>query len=190
MKANPGTNAKPPSTMSLQVRSGISCRLLEALTETSTGRVSTKGFIPKHAAFPSARDIASSSGAPTAPETILFRRKRAPQRFAEHDIYFANVRHSAANDLPDSDLLKALHCYASDYYSRTHGDLFDFRSMDETALMALGILMEEALQLDQTGDLALTEGRLTNGDEEDLDPKPITNSRSDHRPVKRPRTDI
>jgi hypothetical protein len=193
-KANPSTNVKPPSTTPLQVRSGTSCRLLEDLTETCIGRVSSHGFIPKYAAFSSARDTASSSGTAAAPDNILFRRKHAPQRFAEHDIYFANVRQSISKDLPDSDLLKALHCYASDYYSRTQGDLVDSRSMDETALIALGILMEEALQLEQTADLALTEGRgVEDHDvlfEASFDRTPATILSSDYtdRPVKRPRT--
>jgi hypothetical protein len=64
-----------------------------------------------------------------------------------------------AHDLPESDLLKALHCYASDFYSRTHGDVVDWRSMDETALITLGIVMEEVSHLGHTADLALTEGQ-------------------------------
>lgn len=48
--------------------------------------------------------------------------------------------------LPDSDLLKALHAYTSAFYARTShdGGANDWRSMDETALLALGILVEEA----------------------------------------------
>lgn len=65
-------------------------------------------------------------------------------------------------ELPESDLLKALHCYTSDFYSRTSKDqgLGDYRSMDGTALIALGILMEEAARdaLGETGDLVFTAG--------------------------------
>ena len=127
--------------------------------ETNTERVSSHGFIPKYTAFSSARDTTFSSTTAAAPETVLFRRKHAPQRFAEHDIYFANDRQSEADDLPESDLLKALHCYTSDFYSRTFDDVVDYRSMDETALIALGILMEEACHLGQNAELALTEGQ-------------------------------
>jgi hypothetical protein len=44
----------------------------------------------------------------------------------------------------------------------------DWKSMDETALLALGILMEELCQeaLDQTGDLVFTEN-LNNGQKDD-----------------------
>ena len=45
--------------------------------------------------------------------------------------------------LPDSDLSKALHAYVSDFYAAI-GDGVDFVSLDETALLALGILVEEA----------------------------------------------
>lgn len=93
------------------------------------------------------------------PESVLFRRKNAPTRFAEHDIYFANERESQL-DLPESDLLKALHCYTTDFYSRAApgGGASDWRSLDETALIALGILVEEAASLGAAADLVFTEG--------------------------------
>ena len=63
--------------------------------------------------------------------------------------------------LPDSDLLKAIHTYASDFYGRatTNGGLLDFESLDETALLSLGILLEEMAEhvLGDTGDLAFLE---------------------------------
>jgi hypothetical protein len=79
----------------------------------------------------------------------------------ESDIYFANER-DLRTELPESDMLKTLHCYISDFYSRaiTDDGMGDYRSMDETALIALGILLEEAARdtLGQTGDLIFTEG--------------------------------
>jgi hypothetical protein len=63
--------------------------------------------------------------------------------------------------LPDSDLLKAIHAYASDLYADATDDKgrCDFRSMDETALLALGVLLEEAAVqvLGETGDMVLVE---------------------------------
>jgi hypothetical protein len=107
------------------------------------------------------RDTASSSTTALPPESVLFRGKNAPTRYAEFDIYFANDRQSPI-DLPESDLLKALHCYTSDFYSRAiaDGGAGDWKSLDETALIALGVLMEEASRdvLGQTGDLVFTEG--------------------------------
>lgn len=92
---------------------------------------------------------------------MLFRRKRAPERFEESDYYFANDSLPPGH-LPESDLLKALHCYTSDFYSRAapENSKHDWRSMDETALLALGILMEEVSKevLGETGDLVFAEG--------------------------------
>ncbi|PQE04819.1 hexose transporter protein [Rutstroemia sp. NJR-2017a BBW] len=125
------------------------------------GRISAAGFIPRSVVVSSTRDTTSSSLSAVPPETVLFRSKKAPTRYAESDIYFANERESPT-DLPDSDLLKSLHSYTSDFYARATADggAMDWRSMDETALIGLGILLEEASReiLGKTGDLTFTEG--------------------------------
>ena len=87
-------------------------------------------------------------------------------------MYWAD-RHLADNQkLPESDLLKAIHAYSSDFYGRAvkgRGKV-DFESLDETALLAMGILMEEMARdaLGETGDLAFVEGESSglNGAEE------------------------
>lgn len=69
--------------------------------------------------------------------------------------------------LPESDLLKAVHGYSSRFYGRMmkrggpglqHN--VDEASMDETALLAFGILLEEAGRdvLGRRGDMVFTEG--------------------------------
>lgn len=77
------------------------------------------------------------------------------------DVYFADENLRPDQKLPDSELLKAVHAYASDQYSVQTGDRgeFDFCSLDETALIALGVLLEEAAAevLGETGDMALVE---------------------------------
>ena len=117
------------------------------------------GFRSKHLRVSSDGYVLSSPALP--PEAVLFRGRNAPTRYAESDFYFANERESP-KDLPGSDLLKALHCYTSDFYSKStiDGGAGDWRSLDETALIALGILMEEASRsiLGETGDLVFTEG--------------------------------
>lgn len=64
--------------------------------------------------------------------------------------------------MPASDLLKALHAYAADFYGRTLGKDAEvsYGSLDGSALLALGVLMEEAIRgvLGETGDLAFVEG--------------------------------
>lgn len=106
------------------------------------------------------------------PEEVLFSQKRAPQRYAEKDIYFAHddLPHGGREVLPDSDMLKSVHRYASHFYDalgqrhegKARGDIrhVDERSMDETALLAFGILLEEAAReaLGKDGDLVFTEG--------------------------------
>lgn len=123
--------------------------------------MSTRGFLTE-------KNISSNSE-PLRPEEVLFRRQNAPTRYAENDIYFANESIPAGNPLPDSDLLKAIHTYTSDFYdnaTQNRGQT-DWRSMDETALIAMGILLEEAAKesLGETGDMSFVEGEeISNAD--------------------------
>ncbi|KPM37065.1 hypothetical protein AK830_g9508 [Neonectria ditissima] len=112
----------------------------------------------------------STKGTPLAPDEVLFRRQGAPERYMEHDIYFAHEQHlprAGQGVLPESDLLKAIHGYTSAFYSSktraSHAGndaSVAARSMDETALLAFGILLEEAGKevLGRRGDLVFTEG--------------------------------
>lgn len=82
-------------------------------------------------------------------------------RYEEHDEYYTQASQETTSSLPDADLLEALHAYTSDYYHATttnHGR-HDYKSFDETALLAFGILLEETLTkaLGSTGDLAFIE---------------------------------
>jgi hypothetical protein len=109
-----------------------------------------------------------------APEEALFRRKNAPIRYAEQDIYWANedLPDAGCRQLPDASLLKSVHGYASRFYEAAAARLgprcvvgtriIDERSMDETALLAFGILLEEAGReaLGKAGDLVFTEAAM------------------------------
>ena len=80
----------------------------------------------------------------------------------EEENYFANENIRSDNALPSSEILEAIHAYAADFYefaTEDHG-LHDHHSMDETALIAMGILVEEMAKeaLGETGDLVLVEG--------------------------------
>ena len=95
-----------------------------------------------------------------APHEVLLRRTSAPLELESHD-YFADEQLLPDQTLPESDLLKAVHAYASDFYrcaTDDHGRC-DFRSMNETALLAVGILLEEAAveALGENGDMVLVE---------------------------------
>ncbi|KAF1998058.1 hypothetical protein P154DRAFT_267224 [Amniculicola lignicola CBS 123094] len=101
---------------------------------------------------------------PLRPDEILFKAPNAPTRYAESDYYFAHTKLPADQRLPSSDLLSAIHAYISNFYARTEGKGKAggkmWKSMDETALIAIGILMEETARevLGETGDLAFLEG--------------------------------
>lgn len=102
-------------------------------------------------------------GTAVFPEEVLFRQQRAPIRYEETDTYFAHEKLDPDRQrLPDSDLLKAIHSYTSHFYSRATalGGKWDWRSMDETALLAIGMLLEETIAQDlgPTADLAFVEG--------------------------------
>lgn len=150
---------------------------MSLITNHCSGRVSLK--FSKDSKVGSRRSRKTSYGhhrladPVLAPEEVLFSRKHAPQRYAEKDIYFANedLPDGGRSVLPESDMLKAIHGYAGHYYEALgqritgHGTRsslarVDERSMDETALLAFGILLEEAARksLGKDGDLVFTEG--------------------------------
>lgn len=92
--------------------------------------------------------------------------------------------------LPESDLLKAIHGYASAFYNardggRSGGGGPDERSMDETALIAFGILLEEAGRevLGRRGDLVFTEGQDDDDDDDGEEAAAAAAARQDARIV-------
>ncbi|KKZ66637.1 hypothetical protein EMCG_00200 [[Emmonsia] crescens] len=140
------------------------------------GRVSSSGFRPQTLSHQTLAPSASS--VPVTPEDVLFRRVNAPVRYAENDFYFANERLPFDQRLPDSDMLKAIHTYASDFYANATLDQghADWQSMDETALIALGILLEETANesLGETGDMVFVEGEEITDPEETFTRCPST----------------
>lgn len=149
------------------------------------GRASYNSMLPSHEDRDSKyRDTKSTSRQAIPPDEVLFRRAGAPARYEEHDIYFANEQLSSDQKLPDSDLLKYIHSYASRFYhsATATGGAKDWKSMDETALLALGILLEETAKesLGQSGDLAFIE------DERDDDLVHRLESENLHQKLDRP----
>ncbi|KAL9041148.1 MAG: hypothetical protein Q9180_001478 [Flavoplaca navasiana] len=130
-------------------------------TASDPSRISTHGFIPAIPQASKNRDTISTHHTAVPPEDVLFRRRHAPERYEEDDVYFAHESLDDSRELPDSDLLKAVHAYTSDFYGKGLGNKaeVDFRSMDETALMCVGMLLEEYMQdiLGDTGDLLFVE---------------------------------
>ncbi|KAL8689383.1 MAG: hypothetical protein Q9218_004935 [Villophora microphyllina] len=140
------------------------------LYDAVAGRISTRGPIPHQPQYSTTRDTATSSTTPLPPEEILFARRNAPERYEEDDFYWANKDLEEGQELPDSDLLKGVHEYVSDFYGTMFGldeglgglggKGTDFKSMNESALICLGVLLEEAAEevLGETGDMVFVEG--------------------------------
>jgi hypothetical protein len=138
----------------------VNRRKQATLYDAVAGRVGYEGFLGEDAPT-KYRDTVSRSTIAIPPDEVLFRRRGAPVRYDEDDIYTADRHLGPQQRLPDSDLLKTIHAYASDFYANAtpDGGKRDFKSLDETALLAMGILLEEAAAeaLGKTGDLALVE---------------------------------
>ena len=165
------------------MRSQVCCPPLPRITSHTDllflGRITLNGALgdSETAGGRSKRRLSSAAGryssrtAKLAPEEALFKRRNAPVRYAEHDIYWANedLPDAGRHHLPDGSLLKSVHGYASRFYAATAARLgprctvgrriVDEKSMDETAMLAFGILLEEAARdaLGKRGDLVFTE---------------------------------
>ena len=117
------------------------------------GKIGHNGFLTKE-------QQQSHSLLPSAPEEALLRRSTIPADFI-YNSYDAAGGLSADNRLPGSEMLKAIHTYASDFYGSATVDkgAYDFRTLDETALIAMGILLEEAAReaLGENGDMVFVE---------------------------------
>lgn len=115
------------------------------LYDAVAGRIGRDGFIYPVGPRSKGRDTITQAIVPLPPDEVLFTQNDAPERFEEADIYFA-TRWGLEGDseLPDSGLVEALHRYAADFYARTGGEEA-YWSLDETALLALGMLIEEAV---------------------------------------------
>jgi len=130
------------------------------LYDAVAGRVGYEGFLTEQYHTSKFRDTLSTTLTAVPPDEVLFRRQGAPVRYDEDDIYDAGRQLPAGVSLPESDLLKVIHAYVADFYDRSVDDnKSDVKSMDETALLAMGVLLEEAAAgaLGPTGDLALVE---------------------------------
>lgn len=143
----------------------VQTRRRATLYDVVDGRVGSNGFFTE-------TQRRGANIQPLNPERYLLQRGKA--RIEDEDamdkLYSADQLLPDQEDpalefelyrLPQSDLLKAIHQYSSDFFAKTTLDQGrnDFRSLDETALVALGILLEEATGevLGQNGDMVLVE---------------------------------
>lgn len=103
----------------------------------------------------------SSSNAPSSSRNFLHS-KDQPEETEDEGFGLKDADFMSFDTrLPESDLLEAIHTYSSHFYANIVDNhrSNDFASMDETALIAMGILLEELANhsLGETGDLVLVE---------------------------------
>ena len=132
-------------------RSITTKRRVATLYDAAAGRVNYEGFIKP--AFENEYGETTQRSMKVQPtDQVLGRRRRFPA-LLEEDFDFTE------ENVPDSDLLTAVHQYVADLYE-AHG-LVNRGSyiFDETALVGIGILIEERVRavLGQTGHLALVD---------------------------------
>jgi hypothetical protein len=123
------------------------------LYDAVAGRAGLNGFLTQE-------QRQSENVLPISPEEVLLGRTTVPEDLIYQDYDVASaLPHSSK--LPESEMLKAIHTYASDFYgcAAEQGGRFDFKSLDETALIAIGVLLEEAVKgvLGQNGDMVFVE---------------------------------
>ncbi|KAJ5287845.1 hypothetical protein N7478_003531 [Penicillium angulare] len=136
---------------------------MASVYDVVAGRVNNRGLHSGNTFTSKYRDTESSGARALHPEEVLHRVNREYVRKLnglETNSYFAHEKLPADRPLPNSELLTAIHSYASEFYTQLpENSKHNFHSMDESALLAVGILMEELATegLGETGDLVLTE---------------------------------
>ncbi|KAJ5923422.1 hypothetical protein N7454_008667 [Penicillium verhagenii] len=149
-----------------------SSRRIANVYDSVAGRVNINGFVSAAPTVTRYGDTQSSGGRNLRPEEALYRKKpKMLRKLKEDESYFANENLPADRPLPSSEILTAIHAYASDFYTHKlrDGGKHNFQSMDESALLAIGILMEELAreQLGDNGDMVLTQEPWPSEDEEE-----------------------
>ncbi|KAF3928685.1 hypothetical protein AA313_de0201200 [Arthrobotrys entomopaga] len=89
------------------------------------------------------RPLSPSHSKPASADEILFHNPQDPNFILPESVDKILRDEDVTAALPDSDLLKAIHAYAADFYAAKGWDTVMGRCMDESALLAMGILLEE-----------------------------------------------
>lgn len=154
MSSSPGTREEETSPREVEASgsSGRRNKRNASVFDAVAGSVGFNGFLSK-----SQHDAGVAA---LTPEEVLLRRVDAPIGVTK-DYYNADELLNPHQKLPDTELSKALHLYASEFYTaNTHAYVDqNFRSLDETALIAFAILLEEvsAEAMGENGDMVLVE---------------------------------
>lgn len=157
MPSSHESNLLEPDETSPTLAGSQSRKRTASVYDAVAGRVGLNGFLTNN----QQRSIGVTA---LRPEDVLLRRVNAPSNIS-HEFYAADQHLDPTQKLPEADLLQDVHTYASRFYrvATPNAGCFDCKSLDETALLALGILLEEASKecLGETGDLVFTEAEST-----------------------------
>lgn len=150
----------PADSLSLDRRSRRGTRH-STVYDAVANRVNYEGFLRQRRVHNAHGELHRRSQTAQTADEVLGRRRNAP----EAPIPYAEGK---GEGLPDSDLLIAVHQYAADFYGAHGMGAVSYRSMDETALLAVGMLLEETVKscLGEDGDLALIEQESSSDDDE------------------------
>lgn len=142
------------SQTSIELEDGLlhGNKRVASVYDAVAGRIGFNGFL--------SRSQLEAGFTALKPEEVLLRRVDAPYGVTG-EFYNADESLKPIQRLPDAEVAKSVHQYAADYYSaHVHGEVnHNHKSLDETALLALAILMEEATaeSLGENGDMVLVE---------------------------------
>ncbi|KAF3171922.1 hypothetical protein TWF225_009029 [Orbilia oligospora] len=89
------------------------------------------------------RSLSQRHSKPAGADEILFHNPMNPGFVLPDSVKSILEDEKIMGDLPDSDLLKAVHRYASEFFDAKGWDGVMARSLDESALLAIGVILEE-----------------------------------------------
>ncbi|RPB28849.1 hypothetical protein L211DRAFT_242312 [Terfezia boudieri ATCC MYA-4762] len=112
-------------------------RRLITLYDAASARATFQGLLPLPRPSPTNQPQPYHHPA-HGPDEILGRRHPAPLQ---------PIPYEDTHNLPSSDLLKAIHQYTSEFYQRHGLTRGAARAMDETGLLVVGVLIEEAVKV-------------------------------------------
>ncbi|KAF8247450.1 hypothetical protein K440DRAFT_628644 [Wilcoxina mikolae CBS 423.85] len=127
MPKSPHKKLKPNNPQAAKAK-----RAWPTIFDAISSRVNYEGFI-RPAFLNEFKEERVRSGVARPADEVLARRIRAPDNVAPVDSEEYDAR------LPDNDLMIAIHQYAADFYSAHGMAPISSKSMDETALIAMGM---------------------------------------------------
>ncbi|KAK6511024.1 hypothetical protein TWF506_010108 [Arthrobotrys conoides] len=89
------------------------------------------------------RSLSERHSKPASADELLFHNPLNPDFVLPDSVKSILEDEKIIGDLPDSDLLKAVHRYVSEFFEAKGWDGVMARSMDESAMLAIGVILEE-----------------------------------------------